>query len=426
MIIDERARGIPDSGDPVAGLRAIQSEAQRATSELRRQLGLLRSEDAETKDGSATVAHEITGLHVSDLAIAGAVVAVAVIDLIAGFTLDDFRWSWVMVTLTVCAAATVVLRGIAPVRGAVLCAAVLMAGAILGEPAVDGFWFPLAVGIHAWTLATLRTLKAWLTLAVLAATAISSRLLYEPANAPISAALLAVAVAGGATVGHSRRARAAAQASAVTRKQVLQAARQEAVSAERRAVARELHDLVSSAISVIAVQAGAAELSWASDPAAAHRSLDVVRTTAEQTLSELDRLLPGTGQVRHDLADLEALIDRMRAAGLSVSFTLDGAPPEEQASTIYRIVQEALTNVLRHAVGSRVAVEILAEPRETLVEVADNGPGRITGKQSGYGLVGLAERLKHAGGTLQTRSGVDSTGFVVTAVLPVPRTSIKQ
>jgi signal transduction histidine kinase len=424
MIIDERARGIPDSGDPAAGLRAIQSEARRATSELRRQLGLLRSEEA-IETGGVTVAHEITGLRVSDLAIAGAVVAVAGIDLIAGFIFDDFTLSWVMVTLTVCAAATVVLRRIAPQRGALLCAAVLMAGAILEEPAVDGFWFPLAVGIHAWTLATLRTVRAWLTLAMLSAAAISSRLLNEPANAPISAALLAVAVAGGATVGHSRRARAAAQASAAAWEQVLQVAAQEAVAAERRAVARELHDLVSSAISVIAVQAGAAELTWANDPAAARRSVDVVRTTAEQTLAELDRLLPGTAPVAHDLGDLEALLDRVRAAGLSVGFNVDGCPPDEYAPTVYRIVQEGLTNVLRHAPGSRVTVRIVADPKETVVEVADDGPGPLTGKQAGYGLIGLAERVKHAGGTFEVRSAEQGTGLLMTVVLPNSQSFVK-
>jgi signal transduction histidine kinase len=425
MIIDDRAGGIPDSSDPVAGLRAIQSEAQRATSELRRQLGLLRGEEAIETGRTTTVAHEITGLRASDLAIAGTVVVVAGIDLIAGFIFDDFGLSWVMVTLTVCAATTVVLRRIAPLRGALLCAAVLMAGAILGKPAVDGFWFPLAVGIHAWTLAILRTVRAWLTLAILSAAAISSRLLNEPANAPISAALLAVAVAGGATVGHSRRARTAAQASAAAREQVLQAAAQEAVAAERLVVARELHDLVSSAVSVIAVQAGAAELTWTSDPTAARRSVDVVRTTAEQTLAELDRLLPGTGQVRHDLADLDALLDRMRAAGLSISFTLDGRPPDELISTAYRIVQEALSNVLRHAAGSQVTVRIVAHPEETVVEVADDGPGPLTGKQTGYGLVGLAERVKHVGGTLEIRTGEPDTGFLMTAVLPAAQSFVK-
>jgi signal transduction histidine kinase len=197
---------------------------------------------------------------------------------------------------------------------------------------------------------------------------------------------------------------------------VLQAAAAEAVRAERQQIARDLHDLVSHAVSVIAVQAGAAELSWPVNPAAARRAIDVVRSTAEQTLLELDHAIPGQGSVRHDLPELEALCDRMRAAGLSVILELEGAPPSGAASTVYRVVQESLTNALRHAPGSRVLVRISISADQVRVEVADDGPGQAESTRRGYGLEGLAERLRLAGGTLETRPGPN--GFTVTAVLP--------
>jgi signal transduction histidine kinase len=106
----------------------------------------------------------------------------------------------------------------------------------------------------------------------------------------------------------------------------------------------------------------------------------------------------------------------MQAAGLSVILELEGAPPSGAASTVYRVVQESLTNALRHAPGSRVLVRITTGADQVRVEVADDGPGQSDGTRRGYGLEGLAERLRLAGGTFETRPGPN--GFAVTAVLP--------
>ena len=402
--------------DPTAGLRRAQAESQRANTELRRQLGLLHAEDPEEDLPRAVGrATPIRRFSTADYLVAGAVVAVAVVDLAAGFAFEGSSWSWA-IPLTLGFAATVLLRRVAPVPAALMCAGLITLGTLLGSPVVDGFSFPLTVGILAWSLASRRTVQAWLALATLVGVALISRLLNEPANAPINAVLLTVAIVGGATVGHSRAARAAAQVSASVRRQEFQAAAAEAVRAERQQVARDLHDLVSHAVSVIAVQAGAAELSWPVNPAATRLAIDVVRSTAQQTLIELDDAIPGQGSVRHDLSELEALCDRMRSAGLSVILELQGTPPTGAVSTVYRVVQESLTNALRHAPGSRVLVRISTSPDQVRVEVADDGPGQSDRTRRGYGLEGLAERLRLAGGTLETRSGPN--GFTVTAVLP--------
>ena len=167
---------------------------------------------------------------------------------------------------------------------------------------------------------------------------------------------------------------------------------------------------------MIAVQAGAAELSWPRDPATVRGAIDVVRSTAEQTLAELDHTVPGSGPMRHGRVELDALCGRMRAAGLPVTLLIDGALPDEAAATVYRVVQESLTNALRHAPGARVTVRVTAAADQVAVVVADDGPGQDDGSRRGYGLVGLAERLRLAGGTLETRSGPD--GFAAMAVLP--------
>ena len=352
----------------------------------------------------------------ADYLVAAAVVAVAAVDLALGVRFADGTWSWAVLALTLGSAATVVLRRVAPLMGALVCAALISLGAIIGAPVADGFSFPLAVGILAWSVAGLCSPRGWATVAVLVGVALVSRLLNEPDNAPVNAVLLAVAVIGGAAVGRSRAMRTAARQAASARSRVLEAAAADAVQAERRQIARELHDLVSHAVSVIAVQAGAAELSWPKDPATVRRATDVVRSTADRALHELDSTRPGAPPLPHDPAELDALCGRMRAAGLAVTLDRDGALPAEAAATVYRVVQEALTNALRHAPGSRVDVRVRADHDQVTVAVADDGPGQIDGSRRGYGLVGLAERLRLAGGTLETHSSVD--GFTVTAVLP--------
>ena len=171
----------------------------------------------------------------------------------------------------------------------------------------DGLWFPLAVGSLAWTLVGLRTRAGWLTLTVLCVSALGSRWLHEPLNLFINALCPAVAITAAAAVTRSRSRRSAAQADATARSAELKLASDEAVREERLQVARELHDLVSHAVSVIAVQAGAAELLWPNDPAAARRAINVIQSTATQTIAELDQLMPGSTPVHHTI-DVSAAI----------------------------------------------------------------------------------------------------------------------
>jgi signal transduction histidine kinase len=231
----------------------------------------------------------------------------------------------------------------------------------------------------------------------------------------------------------SRTRGAIARAQADRRSAELAAAAGQAVHTERLAVARDLHDVVSHAISVIVVQAGAAQALYPIDPARARAALGVVDQTANETLTELDRLvlaigdgvmgaaLPSSvGAVAHDEADLRALVQRMRRAGLRIDLTLDDSVTGDTATACYRIVQETLTNVVRHAPGARVWVTIDHQAVGTTVDVTDDGPGPATDSQRGYGLVGIAERVERFGGKLQAGPGPDGTGFRVHARLPSP------
>jgi signal transduction histidine kinase len=204
-----------------------------------------------------------------------------------------------------------------------------------------------------------------------------------------------------------------------------------AVGAERARLARELHDVVAHSVSVMVVQAGAAERMVAVDPQRAQAALESVRATGRQALDELRVLLgvlrPGASagaavQPAPRLADLDALMEPLRAQGLEVQASTDGQVRELSPGlelTAYRIVQESLTNILRHAHARRawVALEYAADALD--IRVADDGRGGapLVGG-TGRGLAGMTARAQLYGGTVASGDGPEG-GFVVTAHLPL-------
>jgi signal transduction histidine kinase len=207
-------------------------------------------------------------------------------------------------------------------------------------------------------------------------------------------------------------------------------ATREAVAAERAAIARELHDVVAHHMSVMVVQAGAARAVGARDPAAAAEALRQIEASGRTGLAEMRRLLEvlkaeedGDGRApQPGLARLGELLDAMRASGLPVEAVVEGAPralsPGVDLSA-YRIVQEALTNSLRHAGGASARVVVRYEPDALELEIADDGPGPPEDSEAsgGHGLIGMRERVQLFGGELEAGPR-PSGGFLVRARLP--------
>ena len=201
-----------------------------------------------------------------------------------------------------------------------------------------------------------------------------------------------------------------------------------AVGEERARIARELHDVVSHSLSVIAIQSSAAEAALERDPALAGPPLTAIRSSAEEALAEMRRLLGvlrvegegGEHAPQPGLARLPELVEHARAAGVPVTLEVDGTPRPLPASvdvSAFRIVQEALTNVRKHAGGAPATVRVAWEPRALAVAVRDRGTGDVqTG--SGHGLVGMRERVRLHGGQLRAGRCADG-GFEVEAVLPL-------
>ncbi|MEV8016555.1 sensor histidine kinase [Streptomyces sp. NPDC086554] len=214
------------------------------------------------------------------------------------------------------------------------------------------------------------------------------------------------------------------------------------VAEERGRIARELHDVVAHHMSVISVQAGLAKFVFASDPATAHAALSTISGTSGEALEELRRMLrvlraQEDGEEPPDapmpgLARLGEMVERVRAAGgVSVELRIEGTPRQLAPGIelcAYRVVQEALTNVLKHARGAAVVVELRYQRHHVTVSVTDDGEGVIldrVGAGSGHGLIGMRERAKLYGGTISI-GPLSEGGFAVRLTLPTSAQAASQ
>jgi signal transduction histidine kinase len=202
----------------------------------------------------------------------------------------------------------------------------------------------------------------------------------------------------------------------------------EAVVEERARIARELHDVIAHNVSMMVIQAGA-ERRVLEETSPTREVLETVERIGRSALTEMRRLV---GMLRSEdadplapqpgLRDLSTLVTQVREAGLPVDLVVEGEPCELPAGidlSAYRIVQEALTNALKHAGEARAAVRVQYGADALELEIADNGTGSAKAPESGgHGLVGMRERVALYGGRLDAgrRSG---GGFSVRVVLPI-------
>ncbi|MFI9580677.1 sensor histidine kinase [Streptomyces sp. NPDC052236] len=206
----------------------------------------------------------------------------------------------------------------------------------------------------------------------------------------------------------------------------------QAVTAERLRIARELHDMVAHSIGIIAIQAGVGSRVIDTQPGEARNALRAIETTSRETLSGLRRMLgalrrsgPGGGMegLMEGLADLERLTARTTDAGVRVDVEWRGERrplPAEIDLSAFRIVQEAVTNVVRHAGAERCRVSIEQGDGELTIEVVDEGNGSpVAGTGPGYGIAGMRERVGLLHGQF-TAGPRPEGGFRVAARLPVP------
>ncbi|MEU9714154.1 histidine kinase [Streptomyces sp. NPDC047976] len=208
---------------------------------------------------------------------------------------------------------------------------------------------------------------------------------------------------------------------------------EQAAARERARIAREMHDVLSHAVSIMIVQAEAGPVAVRRAPERAEAAFEAIAETGRDAMAQLRTML---GVLRAEeaaprapqpgIGALPALVDRVRASGLAVSYERTGEVRELPAAleaTVHRVVQEALTNVVKHAGASAVDVRLEYGPRELAVRVTDDGrgPGRgaAGGAPGGHGLIGIRERAAAHGGTAWTGPGADGRGFTVLVTSPL-------
>ncbi len=354
------------------------------------------------------------------------------------------------------AAATlpVAVRRIWPLPVFIVVVAAVAALTALGRAPLSA---DLMLGMAAY-MAALRLSRPVAVAALVAAeTAIGAGLLSAAAAGRTDSELLHSMLAAaamwfvGVGVRERRKYQAGVAEQAAQRQQAEAAHSRRAAAEERLRIARELHDVLAHTLSVVAVQAGVGRRVGPARPAEALRALAVVEDSSRGALDELRRILgllrgddepdvpwmPGhAGHAGQDqalapapgLADLGDLAAMVRSAGTPVSLAFTGdvtAVPPAAALTVYRIVQEALTNVVRHAPGAEATVRIRVSADGIRIGVTDTGrardteaPPRSAAPAGQHGIVGMRERAAAFGGTLNAKAA-DGGGFQVTAFLPL-------
>jgi signal transduction histidine kinase len=237
-------------------------------------------------------------------------------------------------------------------------------------------------------------------------------------------ALMATAIALGSST-HSRRVRSAQQA------EIARLTAEQAALGERERISRDLHDTVGHAMSVISLQAGVASEAIGHDDTAAGRAVERIRVTSVQALRDMRSMIrlfradESDGRQVLSLAGIPDLAEAARGTGLSVECDVRVRPDQvapQVGVAAYRIVQESLTNVIRHAGATRVGVTAHLSDGTLHLTITDNGSGGHAAAEPGTGLTGMRERVHALGGTLTAGAGADAgageTGFTVDVQLP--------
>jgi signal transduction histidine kinase len=377
--------------------------------------------------------------HVWDYALAATMMLVALVALLTRIdveAVDEFRfhadtwWSW---AATIAVGATLVGRRRWPLRSLAV-ALVLIVPLELDQHRDSVAFFVLVIGLYS-VASSLPLRLAWRGVAIVVAFYVTllatGRMIISTAPA-VGNVLLATAFVLGLALRRGRMLQEREDAAAVARSiEALEIADLHAATEQLR-MAQDLHDVVAHSLSVIAVQAGVGAHLIARSPGEAERALDAIRSTSDGAIGELTRLVdilksgesgtPGAAPALHAVREL---VGQVQTAGVPITFRSEGdvhAVPPGVSAAAYRIIQEALTNLVRHAGPAQATVTLHASDNQVELSVEDDGRGAAAvfdeeRRGGGNGLVGMRERTLMYGGEIQTgpRPG---GGFRVHATLP--------
>ncbi|MEU7607852.1 sensor histidine kinase [Micromonospora sp. NPDC049204] len=375
-----------------------------------------------------------------NLAVTVAAVAATVLPALAG---GPRAW-WVL-PLAVLSSVPVLWRDRALVAVAVVVGVATTVSAALGAPPL----LPVGPLVCLYTFAARSSLPIRLLGLVLTAAGLVVSLLHPHPDVEVLR-YLSVAYLFAYALGTSTRARRTQATALAERDRRVAGERAAAVLRERARIAHDLHDILTHAVGVMIVQAEAGPLLVRPHPDRADATFATIAATGRDAVVQLRRAVGGLREPadhpldQPGLAHLTALVARVRATGLDAVLTVASGPAESvggarptppagQAGVVlveppadvgvaaYRIVQESLTNVVRHAGAASVRVLLTASVQELTVSITDDGHGgRVAGAEGpGYGILGMRERAQACGGTLHAGPAADGHGFTVTATLPM-------
>ncbi|MFI6790559.1 sensor histidine kinase [Nonomuraea sp. NPDC050383] len=320
--------------------------------------------------------------------------------------------AWWIVALGFLASAPVWWRRRAPMATGLLVGAAMTVMVMWEKP-----FLPFGPLVAVYTVAELSPLRVRMAAVPIVAATVGVSLAL-PAEDDQTVRLIGTAFVAAYALGTSARARHSRLAELAERARRLEQEHIAAVAGERTRIARDMHDIVTHSVGLMVVQAEAGPL----DPVRAEAAFEAIAETGRGALVELRGLLAALRSAGGDLVEprLDGLPGLLERTGLETTLTVEGDPRPITGgveAAAYRIVQEALTNVLKHAGTPAVHVRVRWGEQGLEVEIADGGGGP-SGHSGGYGLAGMRERAAACGGTLHAGSG-DNGGFVVRAAFPV-------
>jgi signal transduction histidine kinase len=312
-------------------------------------------------------------------------------------------------------------------------------GASIATQFIVGVLPPFALGLALYTVASHTERRTALRAGLLTLVALVGLLLFwNGLDARESVVHLIVFATAAWLFGDNVRTKRAYYRELEERAERLEREREEnirrAAAEEQARIARELHDVIAHSVSVMVVQAAAASDVFEKHPERAREALLSIEESGRSALTELRRLL-GIVRTREQsrlepqpgLGALPELVEQVRATGLEVELELEGELVELPTGvdlSAYRIVQEALTNTLKHAQASRARVRVSRRPGELELEIADDGAGP-DGEAAGHGLIGMQERAALLGGVLEAGPAPDG-GFAIKARFPLGELSSRE
>jgi signal transduction histidine kinase len=420
--------------DAAPALAVIESASRDALDDLRRMLGLLRA-GPRTPEAAAPASPDRARVHPLDVVFGAAMAAVSVSSVLTTDPTDAYSYPDPDLRLALLALVAGSALALCRRWPATVLAVVLGSVGIVSSLGWNAGGTPVCVAIALYAVASWQDLRRAVggLLAVYAVMGVLALVGAPHFDSPF-AFVSAVAFGTVWVIGRFSRTRRLGLQAAIARALAAERARtvaaERAVVEERLRVARELHDVVSHTLSVIAVQAGVAGYMIDDQPEQVLPALQIIEDSSRRALADLRHLsdvldtdTEATLAPVPGLDELELLASTHRVTGGPVSLSVDAAvahEPESMRATVYRIVQEALTNVRKHAAGAPATVEIRAADGRVDVQVGNSGPvvASTSGRSAdpGFGLAGMRERVALFDGTIDAGPTADG-GFRVHAVL---------